>query len=76
VFRRNMSPSSYGYSTSYHRVESSVPYGPVYAFYTIPELLFVPELHTCTYKYILYPFISFHFCFASEKYTKTSKFPF
>jgi hypothetical protein len=29
--------------------------------YTIPELLFVPELHTGTYQYILYQFIFFRF---------------
>jgi hypothetical protein len=50
---------------------------------TIPELLFVLKFHTGSYLYVLYSFISFHFCegglyfcFASKKYTGTSKFPF
>jgi hypothetical protein len=42
--------------------------------YNKPELLFVPEFHTGTYKYILYPFIFSIFvtiypCFAFSKYT-------
>jgi hypothetical protein len=40
--------------------------------YSIRELIFIPELHTGTYKYILYTFIFFHFsdgnpCFAFTK---------
>jgi hypothetical protein len=29
--------------------------------YTIQQLLFVPEFHTDTYRFILYPYICFHF---------------
>jgi hypothetical protein len=29
--------------------------------YAIPELLLIPEFHTGSYQYALYPFIFFHF---------------
>jgi hypothetical protein len=50
-------------------------------WYTLTELLYVPEFHTSTNQYILYPFIFFHFstvypCFAFRNYTDTSKFSF
>jgi hypothetical protein len=49
--------------------------------YTVPELLFVPEFHTGTYQFILYPFIFLpyillHPSFAFAKYNCASKFPF
>jgi hypothetical protein len=52
-------------------------------WYTILELLFVPEFHTSTYQYIyiLHPlifslFMMINLCITFKKYTGTSKFPF
>jgi hypothetical protein len=61
-----------------HPVLDMGRYMPVYHTGTS----FFPEFHICTYQYILYPFIFFHFfltvypCFAFKKYTGTSKLPF
>jgi hypothetical protein len=59
----------------------SIPAVLEMGWYTIPEILFVPELLTGTYQYTIYLSIFFHFYHdtslsAYKKYAGTPKFPF